>query len=307
GLQPAKGYGRVFTGGVSTSDVPGRDHIGAWYDPINKRYLFVSEPYEAAAQSSASKRDTWARANGIEIARPSWPGMYNPDGGSQIYLFSQIGRGVPLDGIVASLNRLPAPIVETTWNGTSAEAKPIFFSPRHGESAKPKSVHRATTESTVNQRRRDMHWGRKLLVMGINHLVDQNLLSLDGAGGEKGSCETVITGRRSMIIWADVGFREVRISIWWDYDHSRHPQANLKGNSRESFEGSSPLAKRSRYKHFVGATASGWIERENGKYLQGKGRSGIFDLYLRQDSAAVIASATGQQPKGFLPEGKFMM
>lgn len=307
GLQPVKGYGRVFTGGVSVSDIPGRDHYSVWYQPETKRYVFANEPYEAAAKSAAAAREAWANANAIAIARPSWPGMYNPDGGSQLYLFSQTGRGVSLVDVVAKLNRLPPPMVEKAWNGTSADDLKIFFSPRQGEPVRPSSTRPAQAGSLRTRGRREMHWGRKLLVLGVNHLIDRNLLSLDRTGGQNGHCEAEIAGRRSMILWQDIGFQELRISVWWDYDHSRHPQANLEGNQREGFRTSQPLAKQHRYREFVGATVSGWLERERGKYLQGKARKGLIDLYLRQDSAMPLATVASPNPMGFSAEGKFMM
>lgn len=306
GLHPTKGDGRVFTAGVSLYEIPGRDHDSVWYDPETKRYLFANEPYEAAAISYAVRRDTWANANGIAIVRPKWGGMYNPDGGSQLYLFSQSGRGVPLDDIIAKLDQLPAPMVEADWKGTSAKAMPIFFSPRAGEPVHSKRK-TARSASTGLQRTTRMHWGRKLLVLGLNYLIKRGLLSLDGTGGESGHCEAMIAGRRSMLIWADAGFQELRLSVWWNYNHSRHPQANLLGNSREGFRTSQPLAKSHRYREFVGATVSGWVERERGKYLQGKGAKHLFDTYLRQGSKVVLDAAEDPRPTGYETEGKFMM
>lgn len=307
GLQPAKGYGRVFTGGVSVDDVPGRDHASVWYQPTTKRYVFVNEPYEAAAQSVATEREAWGREHGIEIARPNWAGMYNPDGGSQLYLFSQAGRGVLLADVVAKLNKLPLPMIEGAWNGTSAAALPIFVSPRQGEPVRPIPMQSDSEGSSSGQRRRGMHWGRKLLVLALNHLVDQKHVSLSGTGGERGHCEAEIAGRRTKILWEDIGFQEQRLSVWWDYDHSRHPQANLRGNSREEFRTGQPLAKRHRYREFVGATVSGWVERDGDKYLQGRGARGLTDLYLRQAAKADLDVIDDPLPVGFEAEGRFRM
>ena len=55
--------------------------------------------------------------------------MYNPDGGSRLYLIAEKVKRVQLAPIVAALNCLPAPIIEATWNGESAPLLPIFFSP----------------------------------------------------------------------------------------------------------------------------------------------------------------------------------
>jgi len=109
--------------------VPGHDHHSIWYDRVLKRYLFADEPYEPAADSNAVERAEWARRNGHVIAKPEWPGMYNPDGGSRLYLISDLETGIPLEPVVAALNKLPAPMIEGNWNGESAPTLPYFVSP----------------------------------------------------------------------------------------------------------------------------------------------------------------------------------
>ncbi|MDH6169994.1 hypothetical protein M2282_005164 [Variovorax boronicumulans] len=105
------------------------DHYSVWYDRETKRYLFADEPYEMAVEGKAAERAAWSERHGFTIAKPSWPGMYNPDGGSRLYLIADSGKGVPLAPIVAALARLPAPIVEAAWDGESEPSTPIFFSP----------------------------------------------------------------------------------------------------------------------------------------------------------------------------------
>lgn len=128
-LRPSKSHSRAFPPGTSSNAVPGRDHYSIWYDRDTKRYLFADEPYELAAQSKAAERAAWSERHGFAIAKPSWPGMYNPDGGSRLYLIADSAKGVPLAPIVAALDRLPTPIIEAAWDGESAPAMPIFFSP----------------------------------------------------------------------------------------------------------------------------------------------------------------------------------
>jgi hypothetical protein len=128
-LRPSKSHSRAFPGGRSVNAVPGRDHYSIWYDRVSKRYLFADEPYELAAQSKASERATWSAHHGFPIVKPDWPGMYNPDGGSRLYLTADAQKGVPLAPVVAALNALPPPIVESTWDGESAPFGPIFVSP----------------------------------------------------------------------------------------------------------------------------------------------------------------------------------
>lgn len=128
-LRPSKSHSRAFPGGRSSNAVPGRDHYSIWYDRASKRYLFADEPYEPAVESRTAERAAWSEHHGFDIAKPSWPGMYNPDGGSRLYLIADAVKGVPLAPIVAALDRLPAPIFEAAWDGESAPSMPIFFSP----------------------------------------------------------------------------------------------------------------------------------------------------------------------------------
>ena len=135
-LRPSKSYSRAYPGGRSINAVPGHDHHSIWYDRESKRYLFADEPYEKAAESKAVERTDWAKRHGFVIVKPVWAGMYNPDGGSRLYLIADAEKGIPLGPIVATLNSLPAPITEQTWNGESAPTLPYFVSP--GSVAKSK-------------------------------------------------------------------------------------------------------------------------------------------------------------------------
>lgn len=128
-LRPSKSHSRAFPAGRSSNAVPGRDHYSVWYDRETKRYLFADEPYELAVEGKTAERAAWSERHGFAIAKPSWPGMYSPDGGSRLYLIADAAKGVPLAPIVAALDRLPVPIVEAAWDGESAPSMPIFFSP----------------------------------------------------------------------------------------------------------------------------------------------------------------------------------
>jgi hypothetical protein len=128
-LRPSTSHSRAFPAGRSSNAVPGRDHYSIWYDRESKRYLFADEPYEPAAEAMAAERAAWSQRHGFEIAKPLWSGMYNPDGGSRLYLIADSMKGVPLAPIVAALDLLPEPIVEAAWDGESAPSTPIFFSP----------------------------------------------------------------------------------------------------------------------------------------------------------------------------------
>jgi hypothetical protein len=96
------------------------DHASVWFDPKTKLYVLVDEPYEAAANAKAGERAQWAHRHSFEIRQPIWPGIYNPDGGSRLYLIADSAKGVPLAPLVEVLDRLPSPRVEAEWDGQSA-------------------------------------------------------------------------------------------------------------------------------------------------------------------------------------------
>lgn len=151
---------------------------------------------------------------------------------------------------------------------------------------------------------------RKLLVLGLNAAIEQGRINLqapptDAATDEAGHFHAVLAGYPSVVLWNSITVGELRVSVWWDYDHSKHPQANSLGNARESFSGSRPLAKSTHYPKFVGATVSAWLERQTGKHLQGKGKQGLFDTYLRRGMKETLHSLPTPKPNGYAVEGKF--
>ena len=150
---------------------------------------------------------------------------------------------------------------------------------------------------------------RKLLVAGVNEALAQGKFSLNVSGSdarveEQGHFFTQIGGYPSVVLWSDIGFGELRVSVWWNYDHSKHPQSNAKGNALEQFILDSPLAKRARYPDFVGAFACGWLERKAGKYLQGEGKGGIYKSYIRKDMKVALNDMPVPVAQGFKPQGQ---
>jgi len=151
-LRPSKSHSRAYPGGRSSNAIPGRYHYSVWYDRDTKRYLFADEPYEAAAESNAAERTAWAQRHGYVMAKPTWAGMYNPDGGSRLYLVADVKKGIPLEPIVAALDRLPAPVVEATWHGESAPTAPIFVSPGAVAEARAKKLKQKQPRQANGQR-----------------------------------------------------------------------------------------------------------------------------------------------------------
>ena len=156
----------------------------------------------------------------------------------------------------------------------------------------------------------DMNPYRKLLVLALNEILSRGLLSLNRNSVSRETTsyiETLIAGHNSIVSWSDTGHGEVRISVWWKYNHSKHPQANLTGNARESFSSPFPLAKRQHYPKFVGVVCSAWLERDNGKYIQGEGKHYIFKKYTRKNELEYLKHLPNPIPNGFKPEGPFHM
>ncbi len=128
-LRPSKSHSRAYPGGRSTNAVPGQDHGSIWYDRASKRYLLADEPYERSVDRRSTERAAWAERHGFTILKPEWPGMYNPDGGTRLYLIADADKGILLKPLAAALDSLPKPIIEETWDGESAPTVPIFVSP----------------------------------------------------------------------------------------------------------------------------------------------------------------------------------
>lgn len=149
---------------------------------------------------------------------------------------------------------------------------------------------------------------RKLLVAGVNKLLSENLISLDAKNksySESGYLVSQIFGYTTAILWEEISYEELRISVWWKYDHSLHPQANLTGNARERFTLEKPLAKKQQYKNFVGVVTSGWLERKQGEYIQGEKDRGFLRIYTRKGEKEELVRIPNPKPNGFKAEGKF--
>lgn len=144
---------------------------------------------------------------------------------------------------------------------------------------------------------------RKLLVMALNELLHRDVISLEQPGPD-GHIEARLANETCMIIWREIGCEEAQVSVWWKYDHVQHPQAELSGNQRESFRSSLPLAPKSKFPLFIGAAVSGWLERRTGKYLQGKGRDYLFDVYTRAGEAEILEALPEPVAQCFRAEGR---
>lgn len=150
---------------------------------------------------------------------------------------------------------------------------------------------------------------RNLLVAAVNKLIAGKHITLDPSNvdpeTENGHIFINLFGHPSVILWSNGGFDELLIAVWWKYDHSKHPQANLEGNAKENFNLREPLANKLHYKKFVGVVSSCWLERRNGKYLQGENQDYIAIIYRRKGELANLKEIPAQKPIGYKSSGPF--
>jgi len=146
---------------------------------------------------------------------------------------------------------------------------------------------------------------RKLLVLATNHLLDIRLISLDPEGKEDGIVFANLAGENSVINWAHVSHGELRISVWWKYNRLLHAGASPITGRREVFQCELPCINKVDYSGFLGAAASGWLERRMGKFLHGWEGRGIVCTYCRDSECAALHSWPDPVPTGYKAEGKF--
>lgn len=153
---------------------------------------------------------------------------------------------------------------------------------------------------------------RNLLIHSTNSLLEAGKISLVAPPNyneirinrkyspEAGYMFTKIGGKICAINWFDIGHQEIRISAWWNYNHKYHPRAD-----EEEFVSRTPLAKYQKFKDFVGVCCSVELERQDGKYLMGKGKKHINDIYTRKNELKKLQSLDLAICKGFNATGPF--
>lgn len=176
-----------------------------------------------------------------------------------------------------------------------------------------------------------------LLGHALNLLIMRNLIDLNSLSDVNNShLECELLGKPTVILWSYIGLGEIRLSVWWDFDKSKHPQ-HLEGgyknkvlldnlsredrrkydfsqkgiystsNTVEHYRTNQPLAKRNRYKDFVGVLCSTWVTRRNGKYLQTEDGSRVHASYVRASNKEDLCSIPDCSPNGFELYGRFHM
>jgi hypothetical protein len=120
-LRPSRAYQRIHPKSDLENAIPGKDHYSAWFDPETKAYVMVDEPYILAAKRMNQKRADWAKKHDFLVVQPSWPGMYNPSGGSGscMFLVAHQKHGAVLARAAKALAALPSNITTDQWAGES--------------------------------------------------------------------------------------------------------------------------------------------------------------------------------------------
>ena len=159
---------------------------------------------------------------------------------------------------------------------------------------------------------------RNLFGAALNELISRGLLDIESTKDCNHShIEVDLFGMKSIILWKSEGHGEVGLSVWLNYDktkHPKHPDGGLKGVDLDEYSPASiedyswimPNAGRSKYREFVGFVGSCWLERRLGKYLQLRDNH-VHSKYIRADMKEVILKIPTCKPNGFLLDGKFHM
>ncbi len=144
-----------------------------------------------------------------------------------------------------------------------------------------------------------MNGHRKLLVHAVNHLVENNHLSLDYNGAdneEKIQIETEILGERSYILCNGIRHGEVRVTLFWGCDEE----------FKLAPDDYSMWMSKSKSRHMKVA-CSYWLDRKNGTHLQGKIDQGCTQEHTRDGYEDYLKNLPIPEAKGFEPSGKFYM
>jgi hypothetical protein len=123
GLRPSRAWSRTYPTVGYTDDshaIPSSDHMSCWYHPATRSFVLSDEPYEADASmpNTVVERGEWCERHRMQTVKPIWAGMYNPDGGSRLYLFTRTSA-VDLAELARALDKLGQPTDVFPWRGKS--------------------------------------------------------------------------------------------------------------------------------------------------------------------------------------------
>lgn len=135
---------------------------------------------------------------------------------------------------------------------------------------------------------------RELLCEAVNHLVKNGCIDLDSLEDSEGRVEADLFGKRSIVIWRGVGYGELFVTAWW----------GIK-NGIIIGKGEEPL--NSNMKDALEVCCSAWLERKDGKWIQGSGKNHITSTYCSVSGRSALAKLPDVSPVGFEKVGRFYL
>lgn len=149
----------------------------------------------------------------------------------------------------------------------------------------------------------------KLIIIALNEAINKGCIDLNGRSADsltdnkKGHYELTILDKRTIINWFDIGYDELRVSVWWDYKPELMPTwRNQYLNELEPFT-SRPQVPNRFFRYILGACGSCHLERRTGKFIIGDENNQFFDVYVREDSERLLKNAELAEPKGYQTHG----
>ncbi|MDY0201880.1 MAG: hypothetical protein RBR40_12930 [Tenuifilaceae bacterium] len=135
---------------------------------------------------------------------------------------------------------------------------------------------------------------RELLCAGLNELIRGDCIDINDSNtkGSDGAIYTTVCGKKSKVSWRYYNHGEIRITIWW----------GVKSTCKDSIA-TLPLNKNK--KDAFDACCSGWLEREEGIWLQGYGRQGLVDTYCARSAEEELFAIREIIPLGYNKEGLY--
>jgi hypothetical protein len=119
GLLPSRDSRKAYPNGSIDDELPSSDPATLWVDPAIGQFILIDEPYARAPDEAA--RAAWATRTGWRVVKTSWPGMYSPYS-CELHVATDGRSGCNLDGLVAKIEAMPAPLVESNWPGESSDS-----------------------------------------------------------------------------------------------------------------------------------------------------------------------------------------
>ncbi|HGJ5880554.1 MAG TPA: hypothetical protein ACHBZ9_16260 [Arsenophonus nasoniae] len=145
----------------------------------------------------------------------------------------------------------------------------------------------------------------KLMVIALNEAIKSGHFDLNGRSADDrtknrhGYHELIIAGRRTIINWFDLGYDELRISVWWNYQPEMIPAKSKRFVESFPPRYSMPQVYRPFFKYILWACGSCHFERRTGKFIYGKEGSQFFDIYINENATFYLDEIPSEEPQGY--------